>query len=255
MTLLGKNKIILHCFHGFLGQASDWDFIQSFNDLGGISLNVVKYSLLSENKYIRANRLPELASLILAEIKQKNTEKEKHILLGYSLGGRVALHIMHQEPELFQSVICISTHPGLESEKAKLERIDNDMKWAEKFKKLSWNELMNEWNNQQVFQSSSVKQKDESDFDREKLALALVNWSLGQQECFTPTIASNSDKIVWVYGEQDRKFKEIALNLKQKIPSLKVIEVHGAGHRVLNDHPETIRDIIKDLLLEKIKKG
>ena len=44
---------------------------------------------------------------------------EKSILLGYSLGGRLALHACVRRPDLWQAVVVAGADPGLESEEDK----------------------------------------------------------------------------------------------------------------------------------------
>ena len=53
-------------------------------------------------------------------------------LLGYSMGGRLALYLLTRFPENWLGIVLESTSPGLESEKERSERIKHDASLAKK---------------------------------------------------------------------------------------------------------------------------
>ena len=55
-----------------------------------------------------------------------------HLLAGYSLGGRLALHVLLDRPALWSQVLLLSTHPGLTTEAERPPRLAHDLAWQER---------------------------------------------------------------------------------------------------------------------------
>ncbi len=100
--------MILTFLHGFLGSPLDWQDL----DLPGLFLTLPGHQ-----------GRPLDLSLLEKEIPKKTT------LIGYSLGGRLAMDFAHRFPERIERLIILSANPGLE--KGKEERIEWDEKWAQ----------------------------------------------------------------------------------------------------------------------------
>lgn len=201
------SKKVIWALHGFLGLPSDW---KGFN--------------------VRAPAIapfptPEAWAVDFNEKVQQETPG-KHILMGYSMGGRLALHAYHQNPDIWEKVYLLSTHPGLES--GHEERIAADEAWAKRFETESWYPLIADWMAQKVFTHSRSPLRVESDFDRNHLAAFLRNYSLGRQKI------PPSDKVHWIVGERD-------LIYRQLLPHAEVVP--GAGHRILFDNPQAIHEL------------
>src|SRR5690606_21950754 len=79
------------------------------------------------------------------------TQGSPAYLVGYSLGGRLALHALKENPKLWQQVFLLSTNPGLQDDSARGIRARQDQAWAEKFKSDPWDEVLEHWNAQAVF--------------------------------------------------------------------------------------------------------
>lgn len=172
------------------------------------------------------------------------------VLIGYSLGGRLALQALAKDPSLYDAVILLSANPGLTREKERFDRRQNDKAWAQKFSELPWQQVLSEWNAQPVFKDSVHEPiRSESDFERSQLASALTEWSLANQQDLREVIAKNSEKILWLSGDRDIKFQSIAMELKRLAPGLQTEIVPKASHRVIFDNPaETAAMMIRFLL-------
>lgn len=202
--------------HGFLGRPTDWDHL-SF-----------------EHQAIDLFQQP-IASSLEEWAQAFNTEVAKtpgpHTLIGYSLGGRLALHALIDQPELWKQATLISTHPGLKTEKEREQRLQHDQQWAERFLTEPWGQLMNAWNAQPVFAGDTPPSRPEKDNNRETLAKALTNYSLGTQKNLRTTIGELSMPIKWVVGAKDVKFTQLSCELVFAHPNSTVAVVPGVGHR------------------------
>jgi len=225
----------LVALHGFLGKPDDWNFLHP-------SFNV--HALDLSDPQFESKGLVESATIINAFAKKIPSPR---ILLGYSLGGRLALHALISDPHLWEEAIIISSHPGLETEKEKQERLQNDEQWAERFLKDSWNNLMADWNKQSVFNNQPAKsQRKESDYSRKNLAEMLRNWSLGRQKNLKKEIEELTIPLLWIAGEKDTKFSTLAKTLRLRNKKSKVWLAPQAGHRVPWEVQEEFIQFIKE---------
>ncbi len=228
-------KINVLALHGFLGQGSDWDSVKKQSS----NLNWICPNLFKDEDI----RLDSFDSLV-EDLVRKVNPNQRNLFLGYSLGGRIGLHLLNKYSKLFSHFIFVSTHPGLLAETERQDRLLSDTKWSEQLQQLSWADFQINWNAQAVFRGSHEPLRNETDFNKKKLAFGLSSLSLGMQNNMLPTIRTFSNKITWVYGQQDQKFNQISQQLQSELPNLKIVSTKK-GHRVLFDSPEEIAEVLK----------
>lgn len=219
--------------HGFLGQPKDWDFL-NFQNLKALDLFKMNWESLDH-----------LAKQII------ETSEPDSILMGYSMGGRAALHALSRNSSHWKAAIIISAHPGLMNAQEKAERqIDDDL-WATRFLSEDWTSLMNDWNGRSSFGASPfVFQRKESDFDRERLAGALRKGSLGLQQDLRPMIQALPLPILWITGKQDLSYSKLADSVNLTDVNSKKMQLERAAHRTPWEQPEAFQTLI----LEWIKR-
>lgn len=217
---------------GFLGTPQD---LKTFSDF---SMSVSTKSFASS-----WDTWAQLAALTL----QTNKGSEKLIGLGYSLGGRLLLSLVDQNPDLFDGLIFLSTHPGLQTDAEKAERMKNDEAWAKRFETENWEVLMRDWNAQKVFQGGQEEPaRLEESYSRKQLAHLLRAFSLAKQPDYRPMISEISVPQLWIAGEKDEKFVGLLPKASKKIKTMIVPE---ASHRVYFDQPELIKTAVGEFAL------
>lgn len=218
--------------HGFLGVPDDLQFLKSSR------VNDVFHApdLFDGNLFHPKRGLPAAGEALNEIVRGLPGNK---ILLGYSLGGRIALHALKAQPQLWSGAIFISTHPGLTSEKERGLRLKHDDRWAERFEKDSWEQLMRDWNAQEVFNGHFLH-REEREFCRPILADVLRGWSLGAQEDLIPMIESFSRPILWLVGDLDKKLAFLVKKIHFKNPHSKSVLIDKVGHRLLWEDPMRI---------------
>ncbi|KYG67467.1 hydrolase [Bdellovibrio bacteriovorus] len=241
--------------HGFLGRPSDWALVKAYLPFGDVHIYTPDY--------LKDPQLgPQNSFETWAENFVKWTEKvvggtKQNILVGYSLGGRLALHALEKKPDLWKKVVLISTNPGIEDaqhedigrSEERQKRWLSDAYWAEEFAKSPWETVLRNWNSQPVFKGGAAEPpRVETDFSREVLSLILTQWSLAQQRNMREVIAKYVQKIHWLVGETDEKFMALTEQLKNQIRELQVDVVMGAAHRVPLDNPKGLGERINKLL-------
>lgn len=204
---------------GFLGLSSDWDFLD-WKNLIGVNLHPFAWDSLFEWG-IQFNAWVE---------KQ---EKNPAILMGYSLGGRLALHALLDRPQQWQAAIIISAHIGIENVQEKEKRWQRDQKWTQRFEREDWVSLMQAWNAQEVFKQDDFHfNRQEKQYQRAQLMQCLMQGSLGQQANLREQIASLSVPLLWITGGQDHSYCQLAQTLSFAHPQSRWKKIEQAGHRV-----------------------
>ncbi len=130
--------------HGFLGCKEDWEeMIPHFEDnYRCIAIDVPGHG---SSPYCE-----DILSALKAEILHLCSEKP--ILIGYSMGGRIALQLR----ACAEKLIILSGHPGLKAQKEKEERLKSDQMWSEKLLKIPFEEFFAQWYAQPVFQNLAL---------------------------------------------------------------------------------------------------
>ena len=235
----GNVKLPMIVFlHGFLGSKIDWlPLIECLkNDFYCICFDLPGHG--NSDKIT----LPVAGLIDCAEIILENLESlgvVKFHLFGYSLGGRIALHLARLAPEKLLSLQLESCHPGLLSVLDKLARQQNDKEWADKLASLPIESFLEFWYQQAVFE-------DLDEFERKQLiemrshnnSKALLNCyqstSLAFQEnlWFVPNELSQHDINCQLYvGSNDKKFFKLGCDWQRKA-QINLLLIDNAGHNI-----------------------
>lgn len=222
---------------GFLGLPSDWDFLK-INQTVGVDLSLFPLTGLHDwakcfNKHALLNK------------------SKPAVLMGYSLGGRLALHALLDATECWDAAIIISTHSGLKTEDERKKRLLHDQEWAVRFISEDWRNLMTSWHSQKIFNGDSFHfERFEKDFRRSFLKEALTHASLGNQDDLKCRIADLPMPLLWITGENDHKFSEIADNLDFSNPLSRHIVIANSGHRVPWEEPDLFKQHVQNFIAE-----
>ncbi|KAF3363160.1 hypothetical protein PHSC3_000347 [Chlamydiales bacterium STE3] len=232
-----QRRLSLIALPGFLGNPKDWDCFQAKN--------------LGVHEFI-PTALPERNSFT-EFARQFNSYAAKissqRVLMGYSMGGRLALHALINQPKIWTKAILISTHPGLTLDPEKEVRLSNDNQWAETFLYEPWESAIKKWSSQAIFkESKGVFNRQEN--NRPFLASCLKNYSLGCQENLRAALADLEMPILWITGKKDKKFSLIAKQLIFKNSSSKWVVIEDAGHRVPWEQPQSFQKVVYSFLKE-----
>lgn len=232
-AILEKRDLVF--LHGFLGLPSDGFF---FKNLGS-SWNYHFLDYFNDNSLGLGPEIQfsEWSKNFLTYLSRLNNP----VVVGYSLGGRLALGAFLKNEFPF---VMISCRWGIEDPKGVganefASRTASDLKWQSDFLNLEWGELMKAWNQQVVFQGTQNEPiRLEQNYSREKLAQSLKNWGLPQQEDSSAFI----EKTQWSYfiGENDLGYVERSKHKLGSFLNNKFFIVPNSGHRVIFDRPEFI---------------
>jgi len=178
------------------------------------------------------------------------------ILLGYSMGARLALHsLLAESGHPWDAAILVSGHPGLEEESERSTRREADAEWAALAHSGDWTELMARWNAQPVFSSGGAMRPiaDRSGLVRQRreVARAFVTWSLGAQQPLWERLPEITVPILWIAGGHDEKFRTLAERAVSALPEARLAIAAGSGHRVPWETPGAFAETVMEFLEER----
>jgi 2-succinyl-6-hydroxy-2,4-cyclohexadiene-1-carboxylate synthase len=172
-------------------------------------------------------------------------------LVGYSMGGRLALHALLEKPHPWQSAVIIGAHPGLESSAERESRSGQDATWASKALLSHWQQFLTEWDAQPLLTSTHTRDTATTQsmmLRRREIARSFVDWSLGTQQPLWDRLPEITIPVLWIVGDKDAKFRAIAERAVQQLPHATLAIAPNSGHRVLSDAPEWLASTVAKFL-------
>lgn len=226
--------------HGFMGSGLDFQcFVESTSDL---------YSWWAPDLMGHGGSpVPEDTSAYTASAHMNYLDKivqkidSPFILLGYSMGGRLALRYALERPGLVSALILVGTTPGIRDLEERRIRRESDEKLAEYVITEGIEKFLQKWKEQPLIrtQSNIVDSLYKAMFERRRrnvplgLANSLRGMGTGEMESLWDNLANLKCPVFLCTGETDRKFFDISVQMKDKVPSFKHEVIPKAGHAAI----------------------
>ena len=173
-------------------------------------------------------------------------------LVGYSLGGRVALGVLARAPDRIASAVIIGANPGLAVVAERAARVAADAAWAQMLREQGLDAFIDAWEAQPLFASqarSSSSARAEQRALRglhraESLAHAMTALGLGAMPDYTPLLPRMDLPIDLVVGALDAKFARVAETMTRSLPRATLHTIEDAGHNVVLEQPEALARVL-----------
>ncbi|MFD1806851.1 2-succinyl-6-hydroxy-2,4-cyclohexadiene-1-carboxylate synthase [Pasteurella oralis] len=216
--------------HGLLGSKEDWQkVIENLPHFSCLALDLPFHGTAKQQVVTDFTQTCDyLASQIQTQLADK-----PYYLVGYSLGGRIALYyaLHYAKPKgQLRGLILEGANLGLVTEQEKQCRWQHDQAWAARFCTQPAHIVLNDWYRQPVFAHLTEKERlalieTRAEHCGENIAHMLLATSLAKQPDFRQSLHLTNLPIHYFCGEQDQKFKQLALEAQ-----LKLILIKNAGH-------------------------
>lgn len=252
------DKPLVLFLHGFMGNTHEFDqAIQLLSDkFCCLTVDLPGHGktdiLGSDRDYSMANTAQALIDLL------DELQVNRCFLVGYSMGGRLALYLTLFYPQRFLQVVLESASPGLKTEAERLARVKWDEQIARKLTKITQKSkfaaFLFYWYTQPVF--GNIKYHPQFDLLLEirlqnnpvELAKSLRFMGTGCQPSLWPKIPENQIPILLLTGELDQKFIDINRKMAQSGKSqLKII--NNTGHNIHWENPLAFAECVQDFFL------
>lgn len=230
--------------HGFLGAGEEWQFLVPafqqrfycvFLDLPGHGKNLTSLPEAPLSfAYLADGLRRSLDSLNLPAVH----------LVGYSLGGRLALYFATYYLQRVKSLTLESASPGLADWHERLARHAEDVRRATRLGEVDLAEFVDEWYRQPLFASLQRVPKMLADLRTRRshnhpraLGRVIAELSPGQQPDLWGQLEQLSCPTLLLAGELDQKYSSLAQQMAERLPRAKVALAPKAGHNLHLEAP------------------
>ena len=173
-------------------------------------------------------------------------------VVGYSMGGRLALHLALRHPDRVERLILMSASPGLCTDEERAVRRALDRQRVDEIE-VDLESFLSRWYRMSLFRSLDDATREDLIAKRSQNNPAELRKSLeGMGTGVQPSHWEHLHQIrvpAWaVAGADDAKFVEIA-NRMAEASSFNAVVVPDASHALLNERPEYIASLLRNLLV------
>lgn len=169
-------------------------------------------------------------------------------LVGYSLGGRTALHAAVRFPALFRTLALLSTNPGLETDEARASRTAEDAARAARLGAEGLERFVDEWMALPLFRRQwSVPMREWTEARRDRLRQrtrglqgSLLGSGQGTQDSLWPALPRIALPVLVAAGAEDTKYAAIAERMAGILPNARLALFVGAGHDIPAEQPAAL---------------
>ncbi len=242
--------------HGFTGNSEGWkEFAPFWKDHSKtIALDIIGHGKSGSPPDIGHYQIEESAAVINSLLEKM--EIGKIDVLGYSMGGRLALTFAVKYPEKVRTLILESASPGLRTEKERHERRIQDKKLSKRIRQEGIKNFIDYWENIPLFQSQkSLPEKIRARIRSQRLANSidglansLNGMGTGAQPSWWDGLAHLEMPVLLITGELDQKFCRIAEEMSKILPNVHWKTAEGAGHAIHVEKPELFGTIVSGFL-------
>ena len=248
-----REKPVVLFLHGFMGSWRDFQEVANLlqDDFCCLLIDLPGHGK-TEVDCDRAYQMPQVAITIIALLEELKIKQCS--LVGYSMGGRLALYLAIHFPHYFLKVVLESASPGLESKLARENRIKQDLKLANQLKRAKFSLFLQQWYSNPLF-CSFIKHPDYQkaialrlDNDSHKLAKSLTYMGLGVQPSLWKDLRFIQVPTLLIVGKLDSKF--IAINQRISLLShqFQIEIVENTDHNVHFERSLKFTQLLTDFL-------
>ncbi|MGN6371420.1 MAG: alpha/beta fold hydrolase [Solirubrobacteraceae bacterium] len=167
-------------------------------------------------------------------------------LAGYSMGGRIALHVALAAPERVSRLVLISTTAGIADAAERADRRVRDRRLAEQIEHGSIGDFVERWRAQPMFaedppEVDALARAEMTHNRPHGVAAALRGIGTGEMAPLWDGLSGLAMPVAIVVGRRDRKFRAVAERMAQALPAARLDVVPG-GHVLPLESPDAVAD-------------
>lgn len=247
----GQATLVL--LHGFTGSAANW--LSLFPSLETTDRRLIALDMLGHGQS-EAPPDPARYSIehcrddILAVLQTLGVREQEAILLGYSMGGRIALYTAFSG--FFRALILESASPGLNDASEREQRRQSDNALAERIERAGVETFINYWEKLPLFASQrSLPASVQAALRAQRLsnqasglAQSLRGVGTGVQPALHDRLPTLHLPVLLLAGELDIKFCQMARQMAELLPQAQMQIVQNAGHTIHLEQPESFAHLV-----------
>jgi 2-succinyl-6-hydroxy-2,4-cyclohexadiene-1-carboxylate synthase len=169
---------------------------------------------------------------------------ERFALCGYSLGGRIALHVALAAPERVERLVLVSSTAGIEDLAERARRRASEHRLADYLERAPFEEFIERWRTQPLFADDppdvgALAREDQRRNRPDALADVLRGVGTGEMQPLWNRLAELSMPVTILVGERDMKFQALGQRMVELLPDAELTVVPG-GHGLPLENPAAV---------------
>ena len=239
--------------HGFTGSTRTWDAHQwpGFTTIAVDLLGHGASDCPPDPARYRMERCVEDINRILDHLAIERTA-----VLGYSMGGRIALRLALAAPDRISALILESASPGIDDQAEREERVHSDGELANAIERDGVAAFVAKWEALPLFASqarlpASVRAELRSlrlANNAVGLANSLRGMGAGEQEPAFQRLGELRIPVLLLAGARDEKYCSLAQRMATALPCAQLEIVPEAGHAIHLEQPSTFQTAVHHFL-------
>jgi 2-succinyl-6-hydroxy-2,4-cyclohexadiene-1-carboxylate synthase len=239
--------------HGFCGSSADWEaLLPRIRSMGRAAIAVdlaghgKSQTPADPSRYTMAETVRDLEEIV-AKLGIAPAD-----WIGYSMGGRVALHYALAHPERVRSLILESTSAGIEDPGARARRRHADDALAIRIEQRGIEWFADYWGTLPLFETqwelppatlTALRARRLANSSA-GLAHSLRGMGQGAHDYVGERLPELRSQVLFLAGERDLKYVEVARRASASVPGARCAIIPGAGHTVHLEAPEAFVETI-----------
>ncbi|MBD3420193.1 MAG: alpha/beta fold hydrolase [Chitinivibrionales bacterium] len=246
MSLIQPDQQVIYCLHGNLQVPDVWSCFQDRL----LTHDAMPFTLEKVDLWHSIASSQEAWAGSFCEDVAHRWGGVPQVLMGYSLGGRLALHALVHQPRLWRAAVIIAADPGTRDEQLRISQRDVDRIWAQRFLHEPLDKLFDEWDALPVFGGKhNPIRRDVASFSAQSIAAMFTAYSKGSQACLVDKLKTLAGpQMLYLSGEKDEKYRNAGRVLEREVPFIRHIAVKDAAHRVPWEQPQAFIEAVNSFI-------
>lgn len=246
--------------HGFTGSARAWDAIRSHlaDEAQLIAVDLIGHGQSAAPVQPERYSLEWCSRDLIALLDGLQLKRVN--VLGYSMGGRAALHLAVSEPSRVDTLILESASPGIEDDAERARRRASDDALAQRILDNGVEAFVAEWEHipllaLQPHVPEAVRQRQHAlrlQNNPTGLANSLRGMGAGQQQPVWAKLPDLDVPVQLIVGSSDERYVGLAKRMAGLLRDGRLRVVEDAGHTVHLDQPERFVSCVREALTNHV---
>lgn len=182
------------------------------------------------------------------------------VVVGYSMGGRLALHLAARAPERLAGLVTVGASPGIDDPDERRRRVDEDERLAAWMEFSTIEEVVDRWERLPVFAGQpdelvEAQRPGRLSHDPRLLATLLRSAGQGALPGIWDDLSRLPIPVLALAGERDERYVAAARRIALLAPRGDALPVMGAGHAAHLECPEKVAALVLEFLDQHLGQG